>query len=172
MSDVTHDPVNHPQHYTQHPSGVECIQIVEHMSFCRGNAMKYLWRAGDKGDELEDLRKAQWYLAREIALVEKRRALLGDTPLDNARAWRVYLSVNQERAHGATMYTLQAATASFTSDDLDWVKLTSDQDFDGLVNFAETLITYRQPNPLRGGYRIIDSDAQIVWEEEVCYAAD
>lgn len=62
------DVVNHPPHY-RHPSGVECIAITEHMTFLRGNAMKYLWRAGSKGDavqELEDLRKAQWYLAREI----------------------------------------------------------------------------------------------------------
>ena len=60
------DPVNHPSHYTQHPSGVECIQVTEHMNFCLGNAIKYLWRAGLKGDALEDLRKARWYIDREI----------------------------------------------------------------------------------------------------------
>jgi hypothetical protein len=63
------DLVNHPPHY-KHPSGVECITIVEHMSFLRGNAIKYLWRAGQKGDALEDLRKARWYLDREIANLE------------------------------------------------------------------------------------------------------
>ncbi len=68
------DMVNHPPHYTSHPSGVECVTIAEHMNFCRGNALKYLWRAGEKGDELEDLKKAAWYLAREIARVEKSRA--------------------------------------------------------------------------------------------------
>jgi hypothetical protein len=62
-----HDSVNHPSHYTGHPSGVECIKITEHMNFCRGNAMKYLWRAGEKSDELEDLKKARWYIDREIA---------------------------------------------------------------------------------------------------------
>lgn len=61
------DPVNHPPHYNGHPSGVECIQIVEHMNFCRGNAVKYIWRAGEKGDEVEDLKKARWYIDREIA---------------------------------------------------------------------------------------------------------
>lgn len=61
------DPVSHPPHYTQHPSGVECIQIVEHMSFCLGNVVKYVWRADLKGDALEDLRKARFYLDREIA---------------------------------------------------------------------------------------------------------
>lgn len=60
------DAVNHPAHYTAHPSGVECIQVTEHMSFCLGNAVKYIWRADLKHDAIEDLRKAQWYLAREI----------------------------------------------------------------------------------------------------------
>lgn len=68
------DPVNHPPHYTAHPSGVECIQITRHMNFCRGNAMKYLWRAGEKDPEkeLEDLKKAQWYIAEEIRRLENK----------------------------------------------------------------------------------------------------
>lgn len=65
--EVETDPVNHPSHYTQHPSGVECIQITEHMNFCRGNAIKYIWRAGEKGSEIQDLEKAKWYIEREIA---------------------------------------------------------------------------------------------------------
>ena|SRR5690554_4135037 len=60
------DMVNRPPHYTQHPSGVECIQITEHMSFTIGNAMKYLWRA-DLKNGIEDLEKAKWYIEREIA---------------------------------------------------------------------------------------------------------
>ncbi len=62
------DPVNHPTHYCSHPSGVECIQITEHMNFNLGNALKYVWRADLKNDGLEDLRKARFYLDREIAL--------------------------------------------------------------------------------------------------------
>ena len=62
------DPIDHPRHYTAHPSGVECIQITEHMGFCLGNAIKYIWRADLKADAIEDLRKARWYLDREIAL--------------------------------------------------------------------------------------------------------
>lgn len=60
--------VNHPPHYTHHPSGVECITIVEHFGFNVGNAIKYLWRAGLKpgSGRLDDLQKAQWYVAREI----------------------------------------------------------------------------------------------------------
>jgi len=61
------DPVNHPKHYTAHPSGVECIQITEHMNFCLGNVIKYVWRAGLKADAVEDLKKARFYLDREIA---------------------------------------------------------------------------------------------------------
>ena len=61
------DPVNSPKHYCSHPSGVECIQITEHMSFCLGNAVKYIWRADEKNDAVEDLRKARWYIDREIA---------------------------------------------------------------------------------------------------------
>lgn len=60
------DPVNHPAHYTQHPSGVECIEITEHMGFCLGNALKYIWRADLKGNAVEDLRKARFYIDREI----------------------------------------------------------------------------------------------------------
>jgi hypothetical protein len=60
------DPVNNPKHYTNHPSGVDCIQITEHMSFNLGNAIKYIWRADLKGKPTEDLYKAVWYLQREI----------------------------------------------------------------------------------------------------------
>ena len=65
MSD--YDPVNKPEHYNVHPSGVECIQITEHMGFCLGNVVKYVWRADLKNDAIEDLKKAKWYLERELA---------------------------------------------------------------------------------------------------------
>lgn len=65
-----HDPVNHPQHYTSHPSGIECIEITRHMNFNLGNAIKYLWRASLKGG-VEDLKKAIWYISDEIKRLEK-----------------------------------------------------------------------------------------------------
>lgn len=66
--------INHPKHYNAHPSGVECIDVVETYSFNVGNAIKYLWRAGLKSkDPLEDLRKAEWYVRREIQRLEKSR---------------------------------------------------------------------------------------------------
>jgi len=63
--------VNHPPHYTSHPSGVECIDVVQHMNFCLGNAMKYIWRAGLKQDAIEDLQKAKWYIEKEIERITK-----------------------------------------------------------------------------------------------------
>ena len=60
------DPVNHPKHYTSHPSGVETIRITEHMNFCLGNVVKYVMRADFKSNDIEDLEKAAWYLRREI----------------------------------------------------------------------------------------------------------
>lgn len=74
--DPIHDPVNRPKHYTSHPSGIEviditehmnfCIDITEHMNFCLGNVVKYVLRSEHKGNTLEDLKKARWYLNREI----------------------------------------------------------------------------------------------------------
>lgn len=63
------DEVNRPKHYTSHPSGVECIQVAEHMGFNLGNAVKYIWRASLKGKEKQDLEKAIWYLQRELKRV-------------------------------------------------------------------------------------------------------
>ena len=58
--------VKHPSHYTSHPSGIECIEITKHHNFAIGNAIKYLWRAGLKGDAILDLEKAKQYIEIEI----------------------------------------------------------------------------------------------------------
>ena len=68
---MKNDPVNNPKHYTNHPSGIECIQVSEHMGFNLGNALKYIWRCDEKKDAIEDLKKANWYIQREIAKREK-----------------------------------------------------------------------------------------------------
>lgn len=57
---VKADMVNHPPHYKD-ASGIECIEVTKHMSFLGGNCFKYLYRAGSKGDAIEDLKKAAWY---------------------------------------------------------------------------------------------------------------
>lgn len=66
------DPVSAPAHYTQYP-GIEVIQLTEHLNFCRGNAVKYIARAGSKdtAKEVEDLRKAIWYIEREISRITR-----------------------------------------------------------------------------------------------------
>lgn len=76
------DVVDHPPHYTNHPSGVECIQITEHMSFCLGNVMKYIWRADLKSDAIEDLEKARWYIEREVN--RRKKITNADNPHNNA----------------------------------------------------------------------------------------
>lgn len=78
------DSINHPSHYTSHPSGVECISITQWYDFSIGNAIKYLWRAGLKKDsslddvvkEIEDLKKAIWYINNKIKLLETTNNLI------------------------------------------------------------------------------------------------
>lgn len=71
------DPVN-PNHYQGFSNGAEVIDIAENLTFSAGNAVKYLSRAGridgqNKGAILEDLRKAAWYVAREIERIEAQK---------------------------------------------------------------------------------------------------
>jgi hypothetical protein len=69
----TDEKIDHPKHYNSHPAGIECIDVVEHMPFNIGNAIKYLWRAGLKGDAIEDLKKAAWYANREAERLSKAK---------------------------------------------------------------------------------------------------
>lgn len=67
--------VNHPKHYNEHPSGIECIDVIEHMTLNIGTAIKYLWRAGLKpgeGDD-RDLQKAIWYIERERTINQRKK---------------------------------------------------------------------------------------------------
>ncbi len=71
MNDESRDPVNHPPHYTT--GGVEVIDAIEAWKLCfhLGNVVKYVARAEHKGKQLEDLKKAPWYLNRKIEQLEK-----------------------------------------------------------------------------------------------------
>ena len=78
-TEVEDDPVNHPTHYTSSDAccsecgtPIECIDITEHMGFNLGNAVKYAWRCDLKNDDIEDLKKAIWYLQREISKRERK----------------------------------------------------------------------------------------------------
>jgi hypothetical protein len=67
------DAVNHPAHYGGADNPYEAIKVIDAwgLGFCLGNTVKYISRAGKKGAALEDLKKARWYLDREIADQEK-----------------------------------------------------------------------------------------------------
>lgn len=67
------DNINNPAHYKD--GGIETIDFIEakQLGYSLGNVIKYISRAGKKGDRLEDLKKAQWYLAREIYYEQKLR---------------------------------------------------------------------------------------------------
>lgn len=64
---VDHDPVHAPAHYRHLPGGLEVIDVTETLGFCLGNVVKYVLRADHKGEPIQDLQKARWYLDREIA---------------------------------------------------------------------------------------------------------
>jgi len=66
------DAVNHPAHYGGADNPYEAIKVIEAWSlgFCLGNTVKYISRAGKKDAQLQDLKKARWYLDREIASIE------------------------------------------------------------------------------------------------------
>lgn len=75
------DPVNHPSHYTSGAAKcklcdepIECIDVTQHMGFCLGNAVKYIWRAGLKHEDktIQDLEKAIWYINRHIKQLEHK----------------------------------------------------------------------------------------------------
>ena len=68
------DVVNHPPHYKS-DSGIESIDVIEafNLNFCLGNTIKYVLRHQKKGKPLEDLKKARWYLDREINKLEEKR---------------------------------------------------------------------------------------------------
>lgn len=82
IDDVNNKPdnVEHPSHYTSHPSGVECIEVARHFCFDIGNAIKYLWRAGLKKEqgmsnlekEIEDCNKAIWYIKDHVKMLNKK----------------------------------------------------------------------------------------------------
>ena len=76
--EIAPDAINHPVHYVNGPAcphcgnTIECITVTEEMGFCLGNVVKYIWRRNLKGDTLKDLKKARWYLDREIQRMEAK----------------------------------------------------------------------------------------------------
>lgn len=72
MDEIKVDNINHPPHYNNSDAHctclrrIECIDVTRHLSFNIGNAIKYLWRCEDKGQDIDDLKKAIWYINDEI----------------------------------------------------------------------------------------------------------
>ena len=78
------DPVHNPPHYKS--GGIEAIDVIEafELNFRLANVIKYVLRAGRKGDALEDLEKAAWYLDREIDKLEEQAELEEREPKQSA----------------------------------------------------------------------------------------
>lgn len=112
------DAIN-PGHYKANASGVECITVVEHLDFCLGNAVKYLWRAGLKGDLVEDLQKARWYLNR--ALMREGIALEAElgraaTRLRPLKLNASMISIGLPRASGPVFLSIWTAITRVRTD--------------------------------------------------------
>lgn len=110
--------VDHPAHYNGHQSGIEAIDVCEHMSFNLGNAMKYLWRADLKGKSVEDLQKSAWYVAREIERMSKSNEQTGQEPKVSEMKSNDKLAINAfvESAHSAAVTAGWWHSASDRSD--------------------------------------------------------
>jgi len=121
------DNINHPPHYTSHPSGVECVDIAEHLSFNLGNALKYVWRAGKKDPEKrqEDLDKARWYIDREerhLEVVQSHEIIqpgsegvvryLARKVVDQEQAWRNGASLVEAMVHQIMLLTNEVEPSS------------------------------------------------------------
>lgn len=102
--DVSARAVDHPAHYTAHPSGVEAITITEGFNFNIGNVIKYCWRSGLKGNEVEDLKKAAWYLNREIQRVENAPKPATD--------WKILAEAAEAAERHKTKYCVVCGIAS------------------------------------------------------------
>lgn len=82
--------VNHPKHYNSHPSGIEIIDIVEHMDFNLGNAFKYISRCGMKDDSIQEMKKSIWYIKREIKRIENWQNIEMKYPCNKENSTQCY----------------------------------------------------------------------------------
>lgn len=104
---MSNDPVNHPAHYTRHPSGVECYEISQHLSAAVAQAFQYIWRAESKGNPVEDYKKAVWWLEREIERLEPLM-IKTRTVLYSESAWKGELYHKMIPSPGRLWYVIDA----------------------------------------------------------------
>jgi hypothetical protein len=107
------DLINSPPHYLSHPSGIEPIDFCEHLSFCTGNALKYLVRAEHKGSQIADLKKTVWYLNREA----KRISNGGEVPWCDPLVQQLIEKVTDAEPRLLVREAVRAILASFTEDE-------------------------------------------------------
>jgi len=109
--------VDHPPHYALNPTGIEAIEVTEHMDFLLGNTIKYIWRVafgGKEGaDPVEDLEKAAWYLERAIAKREKdeRNKISTDPTASGGPRFSVYQDRETRGENGGSSEALQGGEA-------------------------------------------------------------
>lgn len=108
IAKVTGSAVENPIHYNLHPSGVEAIEVIEHLTGNIFNTVKYVWRADHKGKTVEDIEKSLWYLKRELGrfitelptvpnyVFEKTDAYVAAEP-DRLRSSIVFMAVDAHR---------------------------------------------------------------------------
>lgn len=129
----TADSVNHPSHYTTRPSGIECIEVTEHMSFCLGNAVMCIWLAGLEGDNAEGyLTKAIWYLVREISRISEVSNDASDEDDDTLATLRDFFDDDNDAEDTAEEYAPVDWSKLRDEDDdgYDWAKYAEDKDDD------------------------------------------
>jgi len=104
---MNNDPVNHPPHYTQHSSSVECYEISQHLSAAVAQAFQYIWRAEDKGNAAEDYKKAVWWLEREIQRLEPLMRATKKV-IDSESDWKAHLYRQMITGPGRLWYVIDA----------------------------------------------------------------
>lgn len=123
MVKAMHDNVNHPKHYIGFSNGSEVIDITENCTFNTGNAIKYAARAGRtdgnvKGNILEDLNKAKWYIEREIERLKTKSNTKPDADSEDLTDWLDNLSSGVEvRTRRTLMSFVKLLDGSWVSSD-------------------------------------------------------
>jgi hypothetical protein len=122
QSEDPNERVNNPRWYNSHPSGIACIELIEHLPCNLANATKYLWRCGLKSSEtpLRDLQSARWYLKREEDRIELYE--LDDEPKRKTEVvWRALARRVIEKDDDSTLGDYLRALLSYDFDEMIYI---------------------------------------------------